>query len=512
MAEVKVKVTAQNETRTGFQQALNEAKSFGAEATRATTIDDEAALAPLRKIQQQLRDLRAQARAPIEADSPSEATGDGDVASTSARVSGSLRGLATDLANATSPAQALEAILNRVSSAMGGLVAATAGFAIGSVIRRTLEDAAAGLNSLIDQSESLQQKFGNLLAPTTTFSQLASAVQTAAAEIEALKKANEELQSGFGFQLADYLSTYDLSTTANRVAEGGEQAAKATGTTAILAMMQRENELAKARTDEERTLIGLQAQREQFRAQAVRAFGPQAGEASDRLFAAQDSRGEIDKERESAKAEASLQAQADKQRAINQDNKRSLEERLTREKQGLADLEQFGGAGVDLAREQSVAKIAELEKQIASEKERAEATAKREAEQREKATERDTQSLAGLKRSTQTPDERRASLQGEQSALLDSMSSLAPDDFAGRAQAIAEAQRISNEMQALGARQGAGVSAASGLQRIGFASEEFINARPEDKTAESLKRSNDFIKQIIELLKNPNTLVMKSEF
>jgi hypothetical protein len=512
VAEVKVKVTAQNETRTGFQQALNEAKSFGAEATRATTIDDEAALAPLRKIQQQIRDLRAQARAPIDAAPAEQAAADGGVATTSATVSGSLRGLATDLANATSPAQAFEAILNRVSAAMGGLVAATAGFAIGSVIRRTLEDAAAGLNSLIDQSESLQQKFGNLLAPTTTFSQLASAVQTAAAEIEALKKANEELQSGFGFQLADYLSTYDLSTTANQVAEGGEQAAKVAGTTAILAMMQRENQLAKARTDEERTLIGLQAQREQFRAQAVKAFGPQAGEASDRLFAAQDARGEIDKERDSAKAEASLQAQADKQRAINQDNKRSLEERLTREKQGLADLEQFGGAGVDLAREQSVAKIAELEKQIASEKERAEATAQREAEQREKAIERDTQSLAGLKRGAQTPEDRRASLQGEQSALLDNISSLAPDDFAGRAQAIAEAQRISNEMQALGGQKGSGVSAASGLQRIGFASDEFVNARPEDKTAESLKRSNDFIKQIIDLLKNPNTLVMKSEF
>jgi len=512
VAEVKVKVTAQNETRTGFQQALNEAKSFGAEATRATTIDDEAALAPLRKIQQQLRDLRAQARAPIESAPATPAAGESDVASTSAGVSGAIRGLATDLANATSPAQAFEAILNRVSTAMGGLVAATAGFAIGSVIRRTLEDAAAGLNALIDQSQELQQKFSDLSAPTTTFSQLSNAVKNAEADIEALKKANEDLQSGFGFQVADYLSTYDLSTAADRTTESGVENARMGGTVAIQAMMARELQLAKARTDEERALIGLQAQRQEFRDQAVKAFGPKAGEASDRLFAAQDSRADIDKDRDSAKAEASLQAQADKQRAINEDNKRSLEERLTREKQGLADLEQFGGAGVDLAREQSVAKIAELEKQIASEKERAAATAEREAEQREKAAERDTQSLAGLKRSTQTPDERRASLQGEQSALLDNISSLAPDDFAGRAQAIAEAQRISNEMQALGGQQGAGVSAASGLQRIGFASDEFINARPEDKTAESLKRSNDFIKQIIDLLKNPNTLVMKSEF
>jgi hypothetical protein len=376
MAEVKVKVTAQNETRTGFQQALNDAKQFGNEASKSASIDHEAALAPLRKLQQQMRAARAEAARPISNEDIAAVQGDEGVATTSGRASSAIRGLATDLANASSPAQVFEAILNRVSTAMGGLVAATAGFAIGSVIRRTLEDAAAGLNSLIDQSQELQQKFSDLSAPTTTFSQLTNAVQGAAAEIEALKKANEDLQSGFGFQVADYLSSYDLSSAANRETEGAEQNIRAGSTVAILAAMQRENELAKARTDEERALIGLQAERAKFREGAVNADPVGGGEAADRLFAAQDSRSDIDKTRDSAKAEASLQAQADKQRAINEDNRRSLEDRLAREKQGLADLEQFGGAGVELQREQAVSRIADLERQIATEKERAASKAK----------------------------------------------------------------------------------------------------------------------------------------
>jgi hypothetical protein len=262
----------------------------------------EEGLEPLRKIQQELRDVRAQAGKPIPVES---LDGSGEqLATTSASGSSAIRGLAIDLANATSPAQAFEAVIRRVSTAFGGLVAASAGFAIGSIIRRTLEDAAAGLEQLIDKSQELQQKFSNLSAPTTTFSQLTTAVQGAAAEIEALKKANEDLQSGFGFQVADYLSTFDLSAAANRETESGVENIRAGSTVAILAMMQRENELAKARTDEERALIGLQATRAQFREGAEKADPGAGGVAADRLFAAQDRRiaAEADREKSGTRA------------------------------------------------------------------------------------------------------------------------------------------------------------------------------------------------------------------
>ena len=111
----------------------------------------------------------------------------------------------------------------------------------------------------------------------------------------------------------------------------------------------------------------------------------------------------------------------------------------------------------------------------------------------------------------QTPNERRAALEDEQAALAEQASSLAPDDFAGRAEVAAEAQRIAGELRGLGQGGGqAGSFGASSLQRIGFASDEFFDTRSKKDPAEETKRAADFVKQIIEILKNPNTLVLSS--
>jgi hypothetical protein len=257
----------------------------------------------------------------------------------------------------------------------------------------------------------------------------------------------------------------------------------------------------------------LQSQREQLLAQARR-VSPQAEQNLRGLFAAQDSTRSQDTDRSAAeeaqKREASLQAQADKQRAINEDNRRSLEERLQREKQGLADLQQFGGAGVELLREQTVARIAELEKQIATEKERAAATAEREAEQRAQSLKRDQQSLSALERSTQSPEERRAALETEQAALAQRAASLAPDDFAGRAEVISEAQRIAGELNGLGRTGATGGVDASALQRVGLASNEFIDTRSKDSTADEIKQANQFIREIVALLKSSDGLYLST--
>jgi hypothetical protein len=65
MAEVKVKITAQNEVRTGLQQALQETQKFSQQAKAAVsntmTINPFAGddrLGPLRELQQQARALR----------------------------------------------------------------------------------------------------------------------------------------------------------------------------------------------------------------------------------------------------------------------------------------------------------------------------------------------------------------------------------------------------------------------------------------------------------------------
>jgi hypothetical protein len=301
VAEVKVKITAQNEVRTGLQQALQETQKFSQEAKRAVSqtmtinpfaTDDR--LGPLRDLQQQARALRERARAPIE--SGAEAQG-GDFAQTSSRGSSAIRGLAADLANATSAGDVFEAVVRRISTAFGGLVAAAGGFAIGSLIRRTLEDAAAGLEGLIDKSQSLQQSFAGLLSPTTTFDQLASAIQGASQNIEGLIEANRKLQSGIGFQIADYINAFDLSAAANRETDQGAANARLTIAAAIQAATVRENELAKARTEEERKLIALQAQREQLLV-AARGVSGQAEQNLLALFAAQDRRLASDQQRE----------------------------------------------------------------------------------------------------------------------------------------------------------------------------------------------------------------------
>jgi hypothetical protein len=415
MAEVKVRVTAQNEVRTGLQQALQETKKFGQEAkqavSQATAINpfkDNDGLGPLRDLQRQARDLRELARAPVEPASVTAPIDEG-FASASQRGAAAIRGLATDLANATSPAQVFEAVVRRISTAMGGLIAATAGFAVGSVIRRSLEDAAAGLNDLTDRGERLSQTLASLTAPTTSFQEFASTLNSVKTQIEGLQKATEDYKSSFSNIAVDFAtqsgSIRDI--LANAVVPGGaittrfidrlrgEQGAlfnqadaneeskrdeaRLSIRAAIAQQLQNEIALSKQTTEEGRKQLANDQARVKQRKELedlLKTLGASTQERGQRLS-------EFDRlsaqapEREAADRERSLQAQADKQRAINEDNRRSLEERLQREKRGLADLEQFGGAGVQGLREKAEANIFDLQKQITAEKERGAAAAER---------------------------------------------------------------------------------------------------------------------------------------
>jgi len=501
MAEVKVKVTAQNETRTGFQQALNDAKQFGNEATRSVTIDDEAALAPLRKIQQQLRDIQAQARAPIEP--ATIGVGGEDLATTSVRGSAAIRGLAVDLASATSGAQIFEAIIRRVSTAMGGLVAATAGFAFGSLIRRTLEDAAAGLNEFIDRSQALQQSFSDLSAPTTTFDQLAAKIRTAADEIEALREANEKLQSGFGFQVADYINAYDLSSAANQQEKDAISNVRLALVAAIEASTARELQTARARTQEERQFLKIAAERQELIEKANRA-SPLAGAATAALLLA----GDVTKQKD---LEESLKQRAAAQERKNEDADLTKEQRLAKEKAFLENLNKanFGGATADVVRAETVGRIKDLERQIAIEKERAAAVTQREAEQREQATKRAAQSLASELEQREfaglSPDEQRAKIAADQASLVAGLESgaISPAEAAQRALELARRED--------GLANGTGFTGsegASAFQRVGLATNEFFDTRNKKDPAEAVNNATRVIERILEIIKKSEPLVL----
>jgi murein DD-endopeptidase MepM/ murein hydrolase activator NlpD len=430
MAEVKVKITAQNEVRTGLQQALQETQKFSQQAKAAVsntmTINPFAGddrLGPLRDLQRQARELRDLARAPIEP-APQAASAP-ELAKTSSAGASAIRGLAADLANATSAGDVFEAVVRRITTAFGGLVAAAGGFAIGSLIRRTLEDAAAGLEGLIDQSQALQNSFTNLLSPTTTFDQLASAIQGASQQIEGLIKANEKLQSGIGFQIADYINAFDLSSAANREVEQGAGNARLALATAIAAATQRENRLAEARTDEERKLIALQAEREQLLAAASK-VSPEAASNLQQLFAAQDRRIAAEQRERTGTREGNASRQLGPGTI---EGIREFERAQEAARRALGD--EFGPGTTDAAAGGFRVDAAEFARQ-----------------------------------------------QGER---------LAAEEAAFR-----------------------GSAGASALQRIGFASNEFFDTRQKRDPSEETRRAAEFAKQILDILKKGEPLVLPS--
>jgi hypothetical protein len=87
---------------------------------------------------------------------------------------------------------------------------------------------------------------------------------------------------------------------------------------------------------------------------------------------------------------------------------------------------------------------------------------------------------------------------------------LAPDDFAGRAEVISEAQRIAGELSGLGRTGATGSVEASALQRVGLASNEFIDTRSENNTEKELKAANQFIREIVNLLRNSDGLYLST--
>ncbi|MDV7395808.1 hypothetical protein RZS08_30740, partial [Arthrospira platensis SPKY1] len=126
------------------------------------------------------------------------------------------------------------------------------------------------------------------------------------------------------------------------------------------------------------------------------------------------------------------------------------------------------------------------------------------------AIKRDQSGLSQLSRSIQTPNERRAALETEQAALAARAASLAPDDFAGRAEVISEAQRIASELRGLQETGATGSTGASAFQRIGFASNEFFDTRKAEDPAKETRRAAEFAKEILNILKKGEPLVLPS--
>lgn len=525
MAEVKVKITAQNEVRTGLQQALQETQKFGAEAKRAVSggmtiepFSGDDGLGPLRELQEQARQLKELARAPIDVDvAAGGARGATLTANESRRASTAIRGLASDLATAQTPGQAFEAVLTRLAQAAGRLTSLVVGFAVGKLLSAQFDKLNAGLESAISNASKFSAAFqsagqvSSLNEAISQFRQLnAAADQTG----DTLRNLQNDLGAtlanialGGGFKSGGVFGELAALEEAQRRAAGAQLVNntqflldQSQGRLAVAGDSEAEQEFdRKAR--QARELFALEQQLNAARAKGDTQLALDLKNAIDltrQRFEVEDQITQKRKEAADAARENNFANQAVTQQRANEDRGRSLEERLARERQGLADLDQFGGAGVELLRQQAIARILELESQITSERERQEAAAKR-----------DQDAIVALERSIQSPEERRASLEEEQAALAERAASLAPDDFAGRAEIISEAQRIAGELRGL-EQGGAGSFGASSLQRIGFASNEFFDTRQQKDPAEGALRAAEFTKQILEFLKKGEPLVLPS--
>jgi hypothetical protein len=128
MAEVSVRVTAKNEVRTGLSAALNDVKKFSTDASRSSG---------------------------------------GGVAPSGDKLRSSLKGLGGDLAAATTPAEAFQAVATRVAGAFGKVTSVIAGFAIGKIISGQFEKVSEGVSQSTESLKRFSSSFAEAASATT---------------------------------------------------------------------------------------------------------------------------------------------------------------------------------------------------------------------------------------------------------------------------------------------------------------------------------------------------------
>jgi hypothetical protein len=529
MAEVKVKVTAQNETRTGFQQALNDAKQFGNEATRSVTIDDEAALAPLRKIQQQLRDLQAEARRPISAgeiDAFGGGAGATLTAGESRRASTAIRGLAADLATAQTPAQAFEAVLSRIAQMMGRLTSLVVAFAVGKVIAAQFDKLNAGVESAISNASRFSSAFksmgnaANLGEAISQFRQLQTAADQTGETLRNLQNnigaTLANIAMGGGFKSGAVFGELAALEQAQRRVAGAKLVSgtqfllgQSEGRLAVTGDSGAEQEFER-RAKQEQELFALQQE-----LQAARSKGDQqltldlenAISLTKERFAVEDQITQKRKEQAAAaQALASRQQAAGTSRAIA-DFGADPATLLARAQERLSALENPNiAANMGLTPEQAAAErkrimleILGLEQQVTSEIEKQKAD-------RERATKSLADALEDREFAGLSPAEQQAKIEADQAALIAGIESgeISSTEAAQRAAELARRQ------DALGAGGITGSAGASSLQRIGFASNEFFDTRNKKDPAQAIEAGNKILQDIKKALESGQPLVLSS--
>ena len=481
-ADVTVRIKAQNDTRTGFQEALNDAKSFGKQASGAMSASGPDG-GGLRKV---------------------------------------LKGLGTDLAQASTPAEAFQAVATRVASAFGKVTAVVGGFAIGQVIAGQFQKLSEGVGS---STKSLQEFSANYesVANATSMDQAISGFDRLQGSIEAAKSNLSALKSDFGAMIANAamggMAFREMEAAIKSMTVASASALSGSSALQLNQAQQQVGAFQSGGNDAVRALA-LQQQREREIAALEQRKGtdPQANFLIENAI--DDARARFvqeDKLRFLTTASSAQQRTADIDRQTAQIGM-TPQERLAQERanqtrlqgevvgasQGAESMLEISARVAELNAEIAKSKQvqAQLEKQIADEAERnAKAQA---AAQRSALASTQSQAMAN-RRATMTPQEQ---LDFEMQGLADLEGFVGPEVEAQKEAAIGRIMALQQQIQGQGQGALVGSMGASSLQRIGFASNEFFDTRRREDPNKETKRAADAAKQIYELLKKGEPLVL----
>ena len=493
MAEVKVKITAQNEVQTGLQASLAEVRQFAGQAQKemqqamqmparqpaqervAPTfkIDiGDYGLEPLRQMQEELKRVRQSAQEALNPEPAQKFAG------------------------------GIGAILGRFAILIG--VAATVGKVIASAFNT--------LSSAVSKSTELQKQFADSLESAGSQTTLSGAIS----EFKQLNSIAEATQK----TLDDTFSKTKLGALAN-ISKGnfGPMLARSADalTGGAVSNLLGGNADQQREQSQQAFLASLQRQRIEAEEMAAAGGNPKAQDAVRQMQEARERRRQFDVGIEGsglnpaqvAQARADMEATiAANQASTAAQERLDTEKEIAREKERQQKLESGTREGNVIGKQLgpgSFEGLEELNRERDSARKDAEQAAKDAARKKQKADEfnLNTKLLEARAAGDKTAEE--SILQGQDMAkgleVTDSFEDAA--NFAAAAAALREQQ---------GAKGQSGSFGASSLQRIGFASNEFFDTRSKDDTAAQIKTVGNVVKEIGQLLKKENVLLMKAEF
>lgn len=520
MAEVKVKITAQNEVQTGLQASLAEVRQFAGEAQKAmqqamqmparqptqerqaptfAPIDlGDYGLEPLKKLQEEARKLRESARAGFD-DGPPEEFG-----------------------------KSVGGVAGKFALLIGGAIA------VGKLLATPFEK----LTEIVKTAIGIQEQFNNALSQAgqatsfegaiSAFKQLnALADQTGKTLGESMGRSlSEAIANAFSgrpgqllARLGDLLSGGAVSGDLGAQEEQQRRIAAETlrGNMAVSAAEAEEiigaggnpEEIAKIEREQEkrRQIMALRAT---FRDTEGGEFSPQAQEAEGLLKEQQALEDVIDLQKRLFEARQKANAETERTRQLGM----STEEKLADEKvtQSRLEGERAGASSGASSFAEIEARVLEINAEIERSKQRQiglEESLKKEAERKAEAEKRAADRAADFNQGTDLLAARLSGDKAAEEAILRAQDLEKGQEATGN---FDDAARFAATAAALREMQGqteASDFGASSLQRIGGASTEGFRTAAKDPV-EQQKKTNKILDDILKEFKDKETLVLKN--